>query len=1038
MSKIDRTADRQSFGSAIAKIVLLGTVALPLGQIAHAQEPETVGEAEESRELDTVTVTGTRQVIQSTIDIKRSSTTIVDGLSAADIGDLPALSIGEALETITGAASHRENGGATEISIRGLGPFLSSTVFNGREATNGSGDRSVNFSQFPSELMSKIAIYKTQDASLIEGGVAGQIHLDTLKPLDFGKRRFQVELKGNINPDQLDLEDSMAGDLGYRGTLSYVDQFEFGGGQVFGVGFGYQRSDISQPEQEVRSNSPTGSSNRACLADPFDATQQDPNDPDDDTGRGFSNLSVTNDDCEDFAGGGDSVNYSGDNSTGVDTRVGSDDLGRPFVIVPNERSFRQNDTSDERDAVFLALQWQPNSRWDFNFDVQYSERVQEEDRHDFAFVNMRRNTVGTTFDSLSITPQGATTTLTTETQLEARGETYNRTEEYIGGGLSASYEVNDKLTVSGDISFSETTRTEQQFLIRTQSDPRFLVAWERNSSDAGSYTITGADPTDYGLFIDRYRARVDNDLDRRNTITAGRLDFDYETAFGPVNMLSGGVRFSSQEYYSLAGARNEFELRNGRSNTDNGVTVSEEDSELAIDLLNQSCRNNFQEGNEFLASIRERDLFTVLDDDGNVVSSGNSFATFDTECLVRGVTSIFGATMAFPDLVPNQSTIDVTEDTMAAYLMATYETQLGGLPVRGNFGVRVVDTEVESIGLRTALIIDDSDPLNLRIIDSGELTERNVGTHDYTEFLPSFSFVADLSDDKIIRGGVFRGLSRADPADMGFSRSFVTQSDEDSGITNVNDLISGANGSGNPAFDPLTSWNYDLSFEWYPNEDSILAVGLYYKDFVGGFRNVETLETFTVDGVQFTVPVTVTETSEDTSSLYGIEITASTRFSQLPQPFDGLGVKLSYNLADSDFEFQDSNYGVRGTVDLNGNFIQTNEAIIAPGNVPGFSEQTFSGQLYYQLGGFDGSIIYKFRSEYFQPYTSNGTRLRYVGDVGVWEARASYKVTDNFRLSVEAINLFDEPKTQYFYTNDNLGEVNVYGPRIFVGGRLRF
>ena len=78
--------------------------------------------------------------------------------------------------------------GATEISIRGLGPFLSATTFNGREATNGSGDRSVNFSQFPSELMNKLAIYKTQDASLIEGGVAGLISLETLKPLEYGKR----------------------------------------------------------------------------------------------------------------------------------------------------------------------------------------------------------------------------------------------------------------------------------------------------------------------------------------------------------------------------------------------------------------------------------------------------------------------------------------------------------------------------------------------------------------------------------------------------------------------------------------------------------------------------------------------------------------------------------------------------------------------------------------------------------------------------------------------------------------------------------
>ena len=54
------------------------------------------------------------------------------------------------------------------------------------------------------------------------------------------------------------------------------------------------------------------------------------------------------------------------------------------------------------------------------------------------------------------------------------------------------------------------------------------------------------------------------------------------------------------------------------------------------------------------------------------------------------------------------------------------------------------------------------------------------------------------------------------------------------------------------------------------------------------------------------------------------------------------------------------------------------------------------------------------------------------------EARASYYITDNIRISLEGINLLDEPKTQYFYTDDNLGEVNYYGPRVFVGLRAKF
>lgn len=142
------------------------------------------------------------------------------------------------METITGVASHRENGGATEVSIRGLGPYLSSTTINGRLVGNGSGDCSVNFSQFPSELMNKLAVFKTQDASQIEGGVAGQIQIETLKPLDYGKRRIQGEIKGNINPDQLNQDDTQVGDIGYRGTLSYVDQFELPGGGEVGFSIG--------------------------------------------------------------------------------------------------------------------------------------------------------------------------------------------------------------------------------------------------------------------------------------------------------------------------------------------------------------------------------------------------------------------------------------------------------------------------------------------------------------------------------------------------------------------------------------------------------------------------------------------------------------------------------------------------------------------------------------------------------------------------------------------------------------------------------
>ncbi len=1009
MATDNQNAGARVSNTSMLKLLLLSTAALTWTGAVQAQDaPDAEETVEEESRQDVVTVTGTRQVIQNTIDIKRQSTTIVDGLSATDIGDLPALSIGEALESITGAASHRENGGATEISIRGLGPFLSATTFNGREATNGSGDRSVNFSQFPSELMNKLAIYKTQDASLIEGGVAGLIALETLKPLEYGKRRVQVDLKGNYNPDQQNITDSMAGDLGYRGTLSYVDQFELEGLGDVGLSIGLQRSDISQPEQEMRSSSPSGTSLFACIADP--------NDPD---LRGYA--ATSSGDCEDQ---GPNSSNNDDYNTTIDPATGlAVDDGLAYAWASSSRGFRQNDTRDERDSAFLALQWQPNDRWDFNFDTQWSERIQSEDRYDLNFANMKRTTEDLTLESLQVQPNGVVQFIETQSDIESNGEIYSRTEEYFGVGLSGSYDATDRLTISGDYSFSETTREELQVSLRVSSQGgpgsggRENVSWARDGDGFVNFTVQDFDVNNILNYTDGVRARVDSDVDRTNTVEALRFDADYDVEWGAINNLDFGVRFSELEYVNLAGTRDTY-------------TTSDLDGTTAI------CSAGFPES-DFLSSASGA-LVTQVDGTGNVVSTTNSWATFDNACLLDYILDANGASLQYPDQeYGNNGTTDVTEMTTAFYAMANFDTEFADKPVRGNFGVRVVNTDVESLGFRNALsIVTDPTDGTIDLIEDTTTVESIVGGGDYTEVLPSLNVVMDLRDDVVLRGGIFRGLSRADPADMNFSRSFST--DPTAGPTTLAELVTGVNGSGNPNFEPLTSWNYDLAAEWYPDADTILAVTLYAKDFKGGFENAVTNETFTIDGQQITTPVTLLSTNEDTSSLYGLELTASHRFQNLPEVLDGLGFKISYNIADSDFEFEDSLYGDQGFRDANGNFVQTAVGIVEPGNIPGFSEQTFSGQVYYQKGPFDGSLIYKYRSEYFQPYTSNGTRLRYVGDVGVWEARASYQIADNVRLSLEGINLFDAPKEQYFFTTDNLGEVNYYGPRVFVGLRAKF
>ncbi|GIU49121.1 TonB-dependent receptor [Shewanella sp. KT0246] len=970
---------------------------------AIAQEAETENLDKVDNDIEVVVVTGTRKTIQDQISIKRESTTVVDGLSASDIGDLPALSIGEALETLTGASSHRENGGATEISIRGLGPFLSATNINGREATNGSGDRSVNFSQFPSELMQKVAIYKTQDASMIEGGVAGVITLETLKPLDFGKQRFQAEVKGNYNPDQANVDNSLQGDLGYRGTLSYVDQFEFDNGQAFGLSVGLQRQDISQPEAEYRSSSPTGSSLWACLNDPTD------------TNTGFFRSSAG--DCEDEIVGSNNQGYN--NDIDPDTGLAVDD-GREYAWTGSSRSFRQNETSDERDALFFALQYQPSNKWDINFDAQISDRTQAEARHDLIFLQ-KRVTPGVTGQNLITNDVGGILHWEGEERIESAGEQFSREEKYRGYGLNVEHFFSDDLKISLDLGYSKTSREELQITNRGRTSSRPFLSW-----DLGEYiphfTVTDFDVTDISNFTDSLRTRIDRENVRDNEIMGARLDIDYILDSDFFSSVQAGVRVSELTFVQFGGTNG-----NGSRTTYN----LDESATSAIDVL-EGCQIAFPE-TDFLSSVSDGDIITHVDSSGNVVESGTgaSWATYNNECFSQAVAASNGGEFAYPEVTyENAGTIDVTEQTTSAYAMLNYDTEMFGKYIRGNFGVRVVDTDVTSIGFREGFdVVTDPATGIVELVPNGSIEKIESGG-DYTEVLPSFNLVVDYDDNILLRAGIYRGMSRADPSDLSYSRTFVTDDSDDP--ESVEDLLVGVNGSGNPDLQPLMSWNYDVAFEWYPSDDSMVALGVYYKQFNGGYQQQTQLENFIVDGVEVSLPITNSVTTDENSDLYGFEATFSYRWDL------GIGVKFGYNYADTTYEFEDSNYGNTFTTDLDGVTSQLTAGIVPPASVPGFSEHVFNGQLYYQIGDFDTALIYKYRSEYFQPYTSNGTRLRYVDEAGIWEARAAYKINQHLRIKVSAINLFSEPRSDDFYTQGNLGQVSDYGPRLFAGVSFKY
>lgn len=190
-----------------------------------------------------IEVTGIRRGIEDAISVKKNATSIVEAISAEDIGKLPDTTIAESLARLPGLTTQRtKDGTASTISIRGLGPDFSGYLLNGREQTSTGDSRAVDLSVYPAELIAGATVYKTADATVVGTGLAGTIDQQLIDPLAFGKRTISVKEQKFKNGLGLDVQGK-----GNRQSLTYIDQFF---NRTLGVAIGYvrQAGDSSQNE----------------------------------------------------------------------------------------------------------------------------------------------------------------------------------------------------------------------------------------------------------------------------------------------------------------------------------------------------------------------------------------------------------------------------------------------------------------------------------------------------------------------------------------------------------------------------------------------------------------------------------------------------------------------------------------------------------------------------------------------------------------------------------------------------------------------
>jgi iron complex outermembrane receptor protein len=211
-----------------------------------AREAKAKAEAAQKvSDLGSVTVTGIRRGIENAIALKKESDSIIEAISAEDIGKLPDVSIAESIARLPGASAQRVEGRAQTINFRGMSGDFAGTLLNGREQVSTSDNRGVEFDQYPSELINTVLVYKTPDAMLVGQGLSATVDMQTVRPLAFGKRTMAFNLRGEHN-SMGSLNSGYSAD-GARVSASYIDQFA---DRTLGVALGFAH--LETPGQAQR------------------------------------------------------------------------------------------------------------------------------------------------------------------------------------------------------------------------------------------------------------------------------------------------------------------------------------------------------------------------------------------------------------------------------------------------------------------------------------------------------------------------------------------------------------------------------------------------------------------------------------------------------------------------------------------------------------------------------------------------------------------------------------------------------------------
>jgi TonB-dependent receptor len=914
-----------------------------------AEKDITSETAGDPNEVEAVVVTGFRASLNNAINLKRRETAVVDVIKAEDIADFPDANLAESIQRVPGVSISRDAGEGRQITVRGLSPQFTRVRINGMEGqstasgTDSSGgnnrSRAFDFSVFASELFNSITVRKTPSAEVEEGSLGATVDLQTSRPFDY--RGFQLALSAQQGYN--DLAESWDPRLAGLISNTWMDgRF----GALLSVAYS-KRNGVEEGFGSVGWDTAFPTNGGFCApASPTLTTPCAPGSPRTSNPAAFA------------------------------------ELNRSDRWTPRIPRYGRFNLDQERLGVTTSLQWKPTDRFQANLDILHStfQANREEiwlEAFSFSRAASANGKPQTSVLEVVIAPDGDLAyglfngvDIRSETRIDEVTSTYDQVT------LSGEWEATDRLTLRGHIgrSVSELDNpiTTTITIDRPQTNGYAIDFRGDDKLPNITYGFDVNNPANYvfgpagGLFVgSEIRLRPQQVVNEFNSVA---FDADYQVS----DALTIKAGYAAKDFQFSSDARTRA-------------------SEISVPALPPGIT---------VANL----VKTVSGFGKNLDIPSGVPTTWVTPDIKRfeEVFNIYSNTGTFalagvPNATARGNIFEIGEKTQALYLQGDFELGIFPVPVRGDVGVRYVETEQTSFGYQLL----GSTPTGVTV------------TREYEDVLPALNLVAEVTPDFLVRFGASKVLSRPNLPQLtpGGSVGLI-------GTLSVT--------SGNPALDPIRATSYDLSAEWYFAKGALLSAGFFYKDietYIQTFGEVRPFNTGSLpnsilvgtnvqptDLFIFTQPL-----NTEGGPLQGIELSYQQPLTFLPERFGlpqwtgNFGLIANGTFVSSEIEY----------VLSNPNPAQPPPTTTA--DLIGLSKTAYNGTLYYEDEKFSARISAAYRDRYFSqvPGGNTGNDVNGYNEALTVDAAASYNLTPKIKLTFEGLNLTDAKNYQFQDTRRN-------------------